>query len=443
MIFLYRIVCLFLAFMLLMPLAVAEEKYTAFPEPLRITQKYEKKYITQTSYSMLYYPKTCQPQVDAQLREALDRMAAEGLEYLPAKTAIADEAAMLDGGATVYRTGKQWASFLLSVAVLNGGKQLYMDFDSYAYDMLTGERLTIDDVVLESGFALVQAEAEKQLAAYFPQYAVDEEKLAALCDVQQLRAVDFTLSPAFLQLHFASEALYDHAGVIMHVRIPYALLHEHLTQAALEQTDNSRYKLVALTYDDGPTRKRTLAILRTLRSGGLNATFFVVGDRIRGASDLIMMEHNAGFAIASHNYEHVYPSQMSGKVIAYRDKLNSELQALTGKGVSMMRAPGGHEEIYIEEKVGIPLIHWTLASKDGKSTDFEPWDEAARLVRKITDGSIVLMHDLRLITEKYSAYLPQMLNERGYLCVTVEELFALRGIPLEPNTLYKDEALLP
>lgn len=438
----HRLICLLLALTLLLPCALAEEKYTAFPEALRITQKRVKTYISDTSYQMVYYPNTCCDEVDAELKEILDGLAAESLPYLPRRSALQSEDAMLDVGATVYRTGDRWASFLMLATVANGTQQLHISFETRAYDLTTGKRLTLGDVIEKDGLAFVCQEAEKQLAACFPQYEAESDKLSALCSAESIEAAAFTLSPAFLQLHFPSEALYAQEGVILNVRIPYTALAPYLTEEAKVQTDNSRYRLIALTYDDGPTRRQTLAIVRALRGGGLNATFFVVGERIAGSPDLIAMEHNAGFAIASHNYEHIYGNAMKGKVAEYRDKVNELLYGIVGEGVKIMRAPGGNEQIYIDENVGLPLIHWSLASKDGKSTDFDPLKEALRLTYSLKDGSIVLMHDLRAITANYSTYFPQLLNDRGYLCVTVEELFALRGIPLEPNTVYYD-AYLP
>lgn len=439
----HRLICLLLALALLIPCALAEEKYTAFPEPLRITQKRVKTYVTETSYLMTHYPKTCNAQIDAELQEIIDGLVVENRPLLPRTSALKSESAMLDTGATVYRTGDKWASFLMVSTVMNGTKQLGMTFAARAYDMASGKQLSLSDVITNEGLPLVLEETKKQLSALFPQYETDESKLAALCTQENLSAAAFTLSPAFLQFHFPAEALYDHEGVIMHVRIPYTLLAPYLTEEAQKQTDNSRYKLVALTYDDGPTRRQTISILRSLRGGGLNATFFLVGDRMAGSQDLVQLEHNTGFAIASHNYEHIYAGEMKGKVIAYRDRFNDELCSYVGQRVSIMRAPGGLEQIYIDEEVGLPLIHWSLASKDGNSTDLDPVKEALRITYSLKDGSIVLMHDLRAISANYTVYLPQLLNDRGYLCVTVEELFALRGIPLEPNVVYQDQCVLP
>jgi len=434
-----RFFSVLLILMLLLPAACAEDKYSSMPKALRIKYKNTRNDISGTSFVMSYYADTCLDSVDAEVKSIIDRLAKENRPYLPKKSALKNESAMLEAGSTIYRTGTQWMSFLMTASVMNDTKQLSMSFDTRAYDMTTGERLTLDHVLLpdENGWAYVREETARQLNAYFPQYAANQDTVHALCGTNDaLRNARFTLSPAFLQLHFPSESLYEKAGVIMHVRIPYTSLAPYLTDKAKVQTDNSRYKLVALTYDDGPTRKHTNTIIRALRSGGLNATFFLVGERIAGGNDLVLLEHNAGFTVASHNYVHVYTSEMRGKVHEYKQKMDNELTALIGKGAPFMRAPGGKEEVYLDEKVGIPLIHWSLHSKDGSSSDFDISKEAMRLAYGAEDGSIILMHDLRSISAKYTQLLPQLFNDEGFLCVTMEELFHLNGVPLLPNTVY-------
>lgn len=432
-----HLLCLLLALFCLLSTATAE-KYTEFPEALRITHERVKIPVSDTSYKMIYYPVTCCDTVNAQLRERIDLLAEEVADALPRKSSLRSESAMLDVGASVYRTGTGWASFLMLATVLDNLQQLDMAYDAYAYDLRTGARLTLTDVLNESQemWDVLCQETFRQLSDYYPQRMLSGNTLSSLCTPESLLSVPFTLSPAFLQLHFPADALHPGTDMIMHVRIPYTELAPYLTDEARLQTDNSRYKLTALTFDDGPTRRRTLNVIRNLRNGCANATFFVVGDRIPDSPDLIALEHNAGYSIGSHNYHHVYPKDMNGKVQLYRNMLNAELIEITGQRVSIMRAPGGLEQIYIDESVGLPLIHWSLASHDSSGSEVDPSAEARYLAYGASDGGIILMHDLQSVTGEYTYYMTTMLNNRGFMCVTVEELFALRGIPLEPDTVY-------
>ena len=53
------------------------------------------------------------------------------------------------------------------------------------------------------------------------------------------------------------------------------------------------------------------------------------------------------------------------------------------------------------------------------------------------DGSVVLMHDLRSSCYRYLKPILERLEARGFLCVTVEELFAIRGKEPEAGAVYR------
>lgn len=431
-----RWLCALLALCLL-PLCAAAELEDSLPDALQVSQTKESLRLDGTLYGQIHYPHTVNADVDAALRAVLDALADRAVDHFPLKPADKNEGAVLDCGPSVFRTGDRWVSFLSLAMVRDGREQIYVDFDARAYDVVTGRRLTLDDVVADAaGLALVSAAARERLAAYFPEEAADPALLDALTAPEALANVPFTLNAAFLQLHYRADALYPGKNTLMHVRVPYADLRAHMTDAARMQTDNSRRKLLALTYDDGPVRGRTLRLIRNLRAGGAGATFFIVGERIRIGHDEISFAHDAGFTIASHNYKHVYHYANQGKVAAFRDQLNAELGAVVGDTVRMMRAPGGNESIFIREDVHLPLIHWSVisSSKNGKVEN--PASEAHTLASVARDGDIILLHDMYSGTDVMAETLPRLLAERGFLCVTLEELFAARGIPLEPNQVY-------
>ena len=426
---------LLMALCLLLPLCAAAERRQELPSLLQITQttQREKK---GNIYIYAAYPHTANAAVDAEMAALIDDMLSRARPHLPARPQH-DEGAFLNVSASVYRTGESWMSFLTVANILDGRKQHYVDFDARAYDMATGAPLTLESILAdEEGWELVVSAAQAQLAAYFPAEEADAQALAALCAREALAQAPLTLNTAFLFLHFRADALYPGKNSLMHVQIPYTALQAHMTAEAQRQTDNSNYKLVGLTYDDGPVRMRTLRLLRNLQAGGANATFFIVGDRIRASHDLLCALHDTGFAIASHNYKHIYGYNNRGKVISFRDRLNEELGSVTGTQVNMMRAPGGSEKIFINENVGLPLIHWSFISASKNNVVNQPASEARRLASRVQDGEIVLLHDLYTGTDVMAETLPQLLAERGFLCVTLDELFAVRGIELIPNTVY-------
>lgn len=427
-----RVFILILTLFLFIPAAQAQE-YKAIPECLHIVQQSEKTAVSATAFRMCYYPDTCLDAVDEELRQLIDALADSAVPHLPAKPGNDSVKSYVDAGASIFRTGDSWASFLLTACTADNRLQLFANVDARAYDMATGERLSLRSVVTEEGFDLIRSEVRSQLNAYFPQEAADESKLNELAE--QIETAPFTFNTAFLMLHYRADALYPGKTTLMHVRIPYSALAPYLTEEAVKQTDNSAYRMVALTFDDGPARTYTLQIIRAMRMGAANATFFIVGDRIYFGPELISMEHDAGFSVASHNYTHIYDYEMRGLVQKHRSIMDAEFTKLIGVAPSIIRAPGGGESTYIKENIGLPLIHWSLVAREKNIT---PSREATRLAQTIQDGDIVLMHDLREKTAETALYLPAALSEANFLCVTVEELFAARGITLEPNTVYYD-----
>jgi len=53
-----------------------------------------------------------------------------------------------------------------------------------------------------------------------------------------------------------------------------------------------------------------------------------------------------------------------------------------------------------------------------------------------SDGGILLMHDMQRNSVLSSEMFIPTLQERGYLFLTVDELFAKDGVELQPDTAY-------
>ena len=82
----------------------------------------------------------------------------------------------------------------------------------------------------------------------------------------------------------------------------------------------------------------------------------------------------------------------------------------------------------------MPMIQWNIDTEDWSSKDKDAILSA--LLSQARDGSIILMHDLYPSTaEAFEAAIPQ-LAAQGYQFVTVSEMYAAKGIPLEAGQVY-------
>jgi hypothetical protein len=119
--------------------------------------------------------------------------------------------------------------------------------------------------------------------------------------------------------------------------------------------------MVALTFDDGPVRARTVEVLNQLQMHGAEATFFLIGDQMERNRDVVQREHDEGHTVASHTYNHYQPANLNSKIIfehkALFDKL---LTDMIGVPAPYMRAPGGRFEFYVDNKIGLPIIQWSF-----------------------------------------------------------------------------------
>ena len=377
------------------------------------------------------YPSTANAQVDAQMRALVDDMAARGV----ALGEDAPQMTQLDVGAVITRTGTKWMSFLTLAEATAGTTYLGVEAQTRVYDMESGTRLALTDVFAPESEAwerMAQAVRE-QLTEAFPGEEPDARALDALCTREALEAADFTLGATRLLLTYRAGAVYHGKTTLLHVSLGYDEYRPLMKAQAQAQTDNSRWRMAALTFDDGGAVKYTSGVLDALRQYGAQATFFIVGNRMAKNACVLYRQQNCAYSLQSHSYTHKY--QLTGEeMLAQKEQFAAEMGAMIGVVPALMRAPGGMETGYVKHEIGYPLIHWSLASRDSGSEDYKRI--ANYVCYNIEPGEIVLMHDLNPYSPRYAGLILERLCDQGYLFVTVEELFAQAGIELEPNVVY-------
>jgi cellulose synthase/poly-beta-1,6-N-acetylglucosamine synthase-like glycosyltransferase/peptidoglycan/xylan/chitin deacetylase (PgdA/CDA1 family)/spore germination protein YaaH len=207
----------------------------------------------------------------------------------------------------------------------------------------------------------------------------------------------------------------------------------------------NRHK-VALTFDDGPDPRWTPMILDTLRSRGVKATFFVVGQNVDTHTGLLQREYDEGHEIGNHTYSHhnmALEGPMRNRIEI--DANASLLEAVLNRRVAFFRPPyfGDAEPTTDDELVPVGIAsrrnYWTI----GLHVDSEDWKELPRdsivklvLARRAYPNEInattqdsarnvVLLHDAggnRLNTVAAVGPIIDSLRARGDTIVLVSEL---------------------
>ncbi len=158
-------------------------------------------------------------------------------------------------------------------------------------------------------------------------------------------------------------------------------------------------KVIYLTFDCGYENGHTEAILDALKKHRAPAAFFVVGNMVETAPDIVRRMGREGHIVGNHTYHHPDMSAI-GDLASFRKELES-LEALyretTGQSMpKFYRPPQGkysEENLKMAQELGYETILWSLAYVDWYVDDQPtPQQAYAKLLPRIHDGAIVLLH---------------------------------------------------
>ncbi|RKI67189.1 peptidoglycan N-acetylglucosamine deacetylase A [bacterium 1xD42-67] len=184
--------------------------------------------------------------------------------------------------------------------------------------------------------------------------------------------------------------------------------------------------LVALTFDDGPREATTGPLLDGLALREVPATFFLVGSRIGGNEDLVRRMAAEGHQIGVHTFDHVALKGLSRRDFDLQvGKTRAVLADLLGEGEFWLRPPYGLIDQAAAGWAGGPLILWSVDPEDWKDHDVDRI--VAAVVEHVSDGDIILMHDIFASSEEAALRVVDALLAKGYCFVTVEQLMEQRG----------------
>jgi peptidoglycan/xylan/chitin deacetylase (PgdA/CDA1 family) len=186
----------------------------------------------------------------------------------------------------------------------------------------------------------------------------------------------------------------------------------------------ARCRAVCLTFDDGPHRDHTPRLLDVLKTHGIRATFFVIGERAEQHPDLIRRIVDEGHCIGHHSYTHSNPARTSADELLDEIQRTQKLLGTVATRTSMLfRPPYGKlsaGKFWKLTQAGFHIVLWNSDPKDyarRSADEIRNWFAE----RPLQSGHVVLMHD----SHPYAAELiPDLAAEaqgRGLSFATVNE----------------------
>jgi peptidoglycan-N-acetylglucosamine deacetylase len=153
---------------------------------------------------------------------------------------------------------------------------------------------------------------------------------------------------------------------------------------------------IALTFDDGPHREGTPAVLEILRHADVAATFFLVGEQVERMPALAGEIASAGHAVGVHGYHHTLLLRRSPS--ALRDDFRRAAALIadaTGAEPSLYRPPYGvfsMPGLRIVRSLGWSPFLWSRWGRDWERSATAA-SIAALATRNLGGGDVVLLHD--------------------------------------------------
>ena len=204
---------------------------------------------------------------------------------------------------------------------------------------------------------------------------------------------------------------------------------EDLAQYDAYYLGDTSQKVIYLTFDCGYENGYTEPILDALKKHNAPAAFFVVGNMIETAPDIICRMVEEGHIVGNHTYHHPDMSAISDTTAFKKelDDLATLYQETTGQEMPMFyRPPQGKyntENLKQAQALGYQTILWSLAYVDWY-VDAQPTHEEAfdKLLGRIHPGAIVLLHSTSQTNAEILDELLTKWKEMGYSFAPLTEL---------------------
>jgi peptidoglycan/xylan/chitin deacetylase (PgdA/CDA1 family) len=195
----------------------------------------------------------------------------------------------------------------------------------------------------------------------------------------------------------------------------------------VETTDS----VVALTFDDGPTRGFTEAIVEILEAKGIVATFFLVGSAIDRAPEQARWLVGTGHEIGNHSYSHDRMVLRTLPFVRAEIERTDALIRGTGyRGPIHFRAPYGKHLLVLPwylDRTDRTHVLWDVAPESFRGVARDSAAIVQHALERVRPGSIILLHVFYESQRESLKAVPGLIDSlraRGYRFVTVSDLMS-------------------
>lgn len=185
-------------------------------------------------------------------------------------------------------------------------------------------------------------------------------------------------------------------------------------------------KMIAITFDDGPSPYNTYEIINILEEYNVHATFFMLGQNVQAYPEVVKRVYETGNEVANHSWNHPQLTKLSAESIAKQINDTSDaIYNITGERPKLVRPPYGAMNDTVKSTIQETLILWNIDSLDWKTKD---QNQIVPLVMSdVEDGDIILLHDIHPTTTPAVRRIVEQLLAQDYQIITVSQMLEAKG----------------
>ena len=189
---------------------------------------------------------------------------------------------------------------------------------------------------------------------------------------------------------------------------------------------SKKKKMIALTFNDGPNHN-TIKVLEILKKYNIKATFFISKYNIKGNEKIIQKINNSNMEIETY----LSKRELSKKNRREEQTTDQLIYNITKNRPTFARIENNTLNY---QQLNKPIIMWSLDSLD--KINHSSYNISQRIINKISDGDIILMHDIYNATvNSLNILIPELLKKE-YQFVTIKDLLKHKNIPIEKRHTY-------
>lgn len=183
-------------------------------------------------------------------------------------------------------------------------------------------------------------------------------------------------------------------------------------------------KVCSISFDAAWGNEQTDGLLKTLDDFNVKTTFFLVGDWVRKYPESVKKIAAKGHDVGNHSDNHPHMSSLGVEEMKTQlQSCNSEIKKLTGKCPTLFRPPYGdynNDVVNTVKSLSMYCVQWNIDSLDWK--DPTPAQIVENCVKKLTPGSIILLHNGAKNTPEALPLVIEAIKQKGYKIVPISKL---------------------